>query len=494
MTLTSFSFLCFLLATVLVYYILPKRFQWAVLLVASLVFYACSGGTGALAFLLYGILVTWLGALWVDRCPEGSKKRRMFTAALVILTLFPLFLLKYIRFFGFSAPFGSLAPLGISFYTMNILGYVIDVSWGVLPAQKNLAKHALFAGYFPQMISGPITRYPAMKEQLFTPHSFSYENLTYGAQRVLWGFFKKLVIAERLARAVNLVYDRFPLYPGWYVGIATVCFAFQLYMDFSGCMDIVLGASQILGITLPENFDCPYFSRSISEYWRRWHMTLGAWFKDYLFYPLQKSSLWIWFLDWSKGRFGKKRGKKLPLYTGMLVLWFSVGMWHGGSWNFIVGSGLLHWFYIVSGELLAPLGKRLVTTFHIPTKTAGWRLFQMLRTFFLVNLGFVFFRAPSLKRALSLLKSMGTVWNPQILFDHSLFLLMPAQDWVLSLLSLLLVLLISVCKQKIKIRPAIAAQNLVWRWGIYLLLFAAVLLFGCYGGDYDAASFIYQKF
>lgn len=494
MTLTSFSFLCFFLVTVLVYYILPKGLQWIVLLFSSLIFYALSGGFGAFCFLLYGIFGTWLGALWIEKCPLDSRKRRVSTAVLVVLTLLPLFLLKYIRFFGIPAPFGSLAPLGISFYTMTILGYVIDVSWGVVPAQRNLARHALFAGYFPQMISGPITRYSSMKEQLYTAHSFSYENLTYGAQRMLWGFFQKLVISQRLAGAVDLVYGSYPAYPGWFVGIATVCFAFQLYTDFSGCMDIVLGASQILGISLPENFHTPYFSRSISEYWRRWHITLGAWFKDYLFYPLQKSSLWSRFLGWSKGRFGKKRGKKPPLYTGMLILWFSVGMWHGGSWNFIVGSGLLHWFYIVSGELLAPLGKRLNSFFHIHTETFGWRLFQMLRTFFLVNLGFVFFRAPSLKTALSLLKSMGTVWNPQILFDQSLFLLMPAQDWVLAIFSLLLLLLVSVLRQKMKLRAAIAGQNLVLRWGIYLLLFTAVLLFGCYGGDYDAASFIYQRF
>lgn len=494
MSLTSFLFLCFFVVTALLYYILPWRCQWAVLLGASLVFYYFSGGWAVLPFLLYGITVTYLSGLLLERMPAGAKGRGWVTAAAVVLTLLPLFLLKYIRFFGLEPPFGMLAPLGISFYTMTILGYVIDVSWGVAPAQKNPLKHALFACYFPQMASGPITRYSQMEPQFFARHRFSYGQAAFGAQRILWGFFKKLVVSERLAVVVDAVYDGYPAYTGWYLTAATVCFAFQLYMDFSGCMDIVLGCSQILGITLPENFACPYFSRNISEYWRRWHITLGVWFKDYVFYPLQKSPLWIAFQDWSKKKFGKKRGKKLPLYTGMCILWFSVGMWHGGSWNFIVGSGLLHWFYIAAGEILAPLSRKLTAVLRVRTEVFSWRLFQMLRTFLLVNLGFVFFRSPGLKTALSILKSICLGKNIGVLFDRSFFVFLSPQEWALLFVSLTAVLLVSALQQNMHVREAISRQNLAFRWGLYLLLFAAVLVFGCYGGDYDAAAFIYQRF
>ena len=264
MALTSFSFLCFVVVTVLVYYILPGRIRWLSLLTASLLFCYLSGGFAVLGFLLYGILVTYLGALLLQRLRQESRFKGFATGGVVCLTLLPLFLLKYIRFFGFETPFGMLAPLGISFYTMTLLGYVIDVSWGTARAQKNPLKHALFACYFPQMVSGPITRYGQMESQLFVKHSFSYEQAAFGAQRILWGFFKKLVISERLAMVVDAVYGWYSAYPGWYLVVATVCFAFQLYTDFSGCMDIVLGVSQILGITLPENFTCPYFSLSIS--------------------------------------------------------------------------------------------------------------------------------------------------------------------------------------------------------------------------------------
>ncbi len=494
MNLTSFLFLFFFLITVLLYYILPWRCQWMVLLGASLIFYYFSGGWAVLPFLLYGILVTYVSGLLLERMSGKARGKGWVTAAAAVLTLLPLFLLKYIRFFGLPTPFGLLAPLGISFYTMTILGYVIDVSWGMAHAQRNPLKHALFACYFPQMTSGPITRYAQMEPQLFGRHRFSYEQAAFGAQRILWGFFKKLVISERLAGVVNTIYDGYPVYTGWYLIAATLCFAFQLYMDFSGCMDIVLGCSQILGITLPENFTCPYFSRNISEYWRKWHITLGAWFKDYLFYPLLKSPLWVAFQDWSKKRFGKKKGKKLPLYTGMLILWFSVGMWHGGGWNFIVGSGLLHWFYIVSGEILSPAFKKLTAALRIRTDTFSWRLFQMLRTFLLVNLGFVFFRSPSLGAALSILKSMCLGRNMGILFDRSFFEFLSPQEWVVVFISLTAVLIVSLLQQKMRVREAISHQNLVFRWGLYLLLFSAVLIFGCYGGDYDAAAFIYQRF
>lgn len=494
MALTSFSFLCFLLITGLIYYILPGRCQWMVLLIASAAFYYSSGGWAVLAFLLYGIFITYVGGLLLERSMKEPFKK-LLTVFFTVLTLLPLFLLKYIRFFGFEAPFGTLAPMGISFYTMTILGYVIDVSRGITPAQKNPCKHALFASYFPQMVSGPITRYGEMDPQLFERHKFQYQQVTFGAQRILWGFFKKLVISERLALVVNTIYDQYQLYPGWYLIIGTICFAFQLYTDFSGCMDIVLGASQAFGIALPENFTCPYFSRSISEYWRKWHITLGTWFKDYVFYPLLKSRLWVAFTDVSKKYLGKKRGKKPPLYAGMFVLWFSVGMWHGGSWNYIVGSGLLHWFYIVSGEMLTPVWKKLISFLKIQTETFSWHLFQVLRTFFLVNLGFVFFRAPSLKTALSIFKTIGSRWNPEILFDRSLFQLLSPQDWVVLLISLLTLLIVSGLQEhKIRIRETLAKQNLVFRWSLYLLLLAAVWIFGCYGGDYNAAAFIYQQF
>ena len=494
MALTSFSFLCFVVVTVLVYYILPGRIRWLSLLTASLLFCYLSGGFAVLGFLLYGILVTYLGALLLQRLRQESRFKGFATGGVVCLTLLPLFLLKYIRFFGFETPFGMLAPLGISFYTMTLLGYVIDVSWGTARAQKNPLKHALFACYFPQMVSGPITRYGQMESQLFVKHSFSYEQAAFGAQRILWGFFKKLVISERLAMVVDAVYGWYSADPGLYLVVANVCFAFQLYTDFSGCMDIVLGVSQILGITLPENFTCPYFSLSISEYWRRWHITLGAWFKDYVFYPLQKSSLWISFQDWSKKKLGKKRGKKLTLYLSMLVLWFSVGMWHGGSWNFIVGSGLLHWFYIVSGELLSPVFKKLTAWFRIQTDVFSWRLFQALRTFLLVNLGFVFFRARSLGEAFAILKAMCSRWNPEILFDRSFFKLLSPQDWVVVLTALLALLVVSALQQKMRVRSTLARQNLLFRWSLYLLLCGTVLVFGCYGGDYNAAAFIYQRF
>ncbi len=190
------------------------------------------------------------------------------------------------------------------------------------------------------------------------------------------GLFKKLVISERMAVIVNTIYGDYVTYSGLYIAVGTVCFAFQLYTDFSGAMDIALGLSEALGIRMAENFETPFFARSISEYWRRWHITLGTWMKDYIFYPVLKSDLFVAIGDAARKKLGKKRGKKVPTYLGMAVLWFTVGMWHGGAWKYIIGSGLLHCFYIISGQMLEPAFKKLTHVFKVNTECYSFRLFK----------------------------------------------------------------------------------------------------------------------
>lgn len=232
--------------------------------------------------------------------------------------------------FGVDIPLKDIslvAPMGLSFYTLQVVGYLLDVSRGTCRAEKGLLRYALFASFFPQLVQGPINRYSDLAETLYTPKKFNYEQVTFGLQRMLWGLFKKLVIAERMSVIVGTIYGDFETYSGLYIVVGTVCFAFQLYTDFSGAMDIALGLSEALGIRMAENFDNPFFARSISEYWRRWHITLGTWMKDYVFYPLLKSNLFVSIGDRAKKRLGKKRGKKIPTYLGMVVLWFTVGFW-----------------------------------------------------------------------------------------------------------------------------------------------------------------------
>ncbi|KAA3387769.1 MBOAT family protein, partial [Akkermansia muciniphila] len=301
-SITSFSFFVFLALAVLVYYCIPSKIRWCWLLISSAIFFVLSSGWEMIPYLLYGIVVTYTGAWLIQYKCKTDRQRKIVLIITLILTLIELVVLKYLNFFiATGNVFGKLfhlnigltslsmiAPIGISYYTLSIIGYVIDVYRQTIAAQKNPFKFALFTCYFPQLVSGPITRYGEMEPQFFGKRTFDPKRIQFGLERMLWGLFKKLVISDRLAIIVSTVYADFYNYNGFYILFAVFIFAFRLYADFSGCMDIVLGASEIFGITLPENFDTPFFSETISEFWRRWHITLGLWSKDYILYPLLK--------------------------------------------------------------------------------------------------------------------------------------------------------------------------------------------------------------
>ena len=345
--------------------------------------------TGNGLLILYpavSVTACFLGIRLLAVIPAKEQcRRRWILTVMILVNIGILVVLKYVNFGiytidGIAQLFGSsktliksvdfLIPLGVSFYTFSLLGYVIDVYNGIAKPQRNYWKLMLYGMYFPVILSGPILKYREHGEQFFVPHRFDYRLVTRGMQRMLWGFFKKLVIAERLGTLVDTVYGGYMEYPGAYIWFATVCYAFQLYTDFSGCMDIVLGMSESLGIVLPENFQTPFFAKSVAEYWRRWHITLGVWMKEYVFFPVLRSPLFTDLNKSWKEKFGKKKGKQYVTFAAMFLLWLTVGIWHGGDWKFVIGSGLLHWVYIVSEELLAPACGRFMDKCRIRTEAA----------------------------------------------------------------------------------------------------------------------------
>lgn len=510
MGITSFYFICFFVAILVIYYIIPKKVQWCFLLLCSVAYYLLTDNGILILYPLVSVAACYLGVRAIAGSEDlGKKKRALF--AVIAVNLGILFLLKYINF-GINTingianiikhtetpplrGFHLLAPLGVSFYTFSLLGYVIDVYYGIAKPQRNFGKLALYGMYFPAMISGPILKYRECGEQFFEPHYFDYEQVTRGIQRMLWGFLKKLVIAERLRVLVDTVYGQYGSYPGAFIWFATVCYAFQLYTDFSGCMDIVLGLSESLGLTLPENFRTPFFAKSISEYWRRWHITLGVWMKDYVFYPLLRSRFFTNLNKSWKKKFGKKRGKQYTNFAAMFILWFTVGVWHGGEWKYVIGSGLLHWFYIVMEELLeAPCG-RAMEALHINREGRVITGIRVLRTFFLVCIGDLFFRAESVGSAFRLLKNAVSTWNPYVLCNGSLFTLgLDSVELCITAVSLLLLLFVSLLQQKGSVREMIGKRVLPIRWIIWYALLFYVILLGCYGPEYSAAEFIYQGF
>lgn len=511
MGITSFYFLCFFTFILIVYYVIPKKLQWGLLLVCSVAYYLLTGNGMLILYPVVSVTACYVGIRMLSaKSAEDVKKRKSILVLTVLVNIGILIVLKYVNFGiytidGIAKLFGSseeliksvdfLIPLGVSFYTFSLLGYVVDVYYGLAMPQKNYLKLMLYGMYFPVIISGPILKYREHGEQFFEPHTFDYVRVTRGLQRMIWGFFKKLVIAERLGMLVDTVYGAYMTYPGAYIWFATVCYAFQLYTDFSGCMDIVLGMSESLGIILPENFQTPFFSGSIAEYWRRWHITLGVWMKEYVFYPVMRTGFFTNLNQSWREKFGKKKGKQYATFAAMFILWLTVGIWHGGDWKFVIGSGLLHWFYIVMEEVLAPPCAHFMEKFRINAKGRAVGVVRIVRTFFLVCIGDLFFRAASVGDAFAMLRESVAVWNPSVLINGSLFELGPERiEVVIVAAALLLLYLVSLLQQKGSVRERIARMPLPVRWMIWYALLFGVILFGCYGPGYSASEFIYQGF
>ena len=508
MILTSSIYLTFLIVLLFIYYIVPKKIQWICLFLFSFLFIVAStSDIKVYGYILYGVLVTYLGGILISKA-KTEKQKKFFEVCTIALVLVELIFLKYLNFFGETAVklfnifgnnanwknFAIIAPIGVSFYTLISLGYVIDVSRDVIKPQKNIIKYALYILYFPQITSGPITRYSEMENNLYSEHKFNSKNILFGFQRILWGIFKKIVISERVAILANTIFNNYLEYSGIYIIIGTIAFAIELYTDFSGCMDIVLGTSETLDIKLPENFDTPFFSKNISEYWRRWHITLGTWFKDYLFYPILKSNIFQNMQDKLKKKLGKKWGKRIPTYFGMFILWFTVGFWHGGAYTYIIGSGILHWFYIVSGEVLNPLFNKIGDILRINKERFCFKIWQIIRTFALVCIGFIFFRSNSVNQAIYMIKNIFNNNVYELLLGGIYNLGLDNGDIIISILGIFLLFIMSLLKQKYNIREGISKQHIVVRYFIWIILILFILVFGYYGTGYDSSSFIYQKF
>ncbi len=517
MELTGFSFFCFFAAVLLLYYLVPGRLRWGVLLIASLAFYLLSGNGWRILFPLAASLLTWL----CIRILTGTTSPVARRAALIAELSSLVGILLVFKALGFAGVAGISPPLGLSFYTFTLLGYFLDV-WQQIAEPVSLPGTLLYGMYFPAMVTGPIVKLREDGRQFFEPQPPDYDRITCGLQRMLWGIFKKLVIAERLGILVAEIYGNDERYPGAFIWFGTVCFAFQLYADFGGCMDIVLGLSEALGLRLPENFRAPFLAESVADYWRRWHITLGDFMKERVFYPLLRTRFFMRQGELLRKRFGKKTGKKFNTWLAMLVLWTAIGLWHGGALKYLIGSGLLHWFYIVTGEATAPLWTKLYKRLSLDPGAMWLRVFRVIRTFFLVCIGFVFFRADSAGHALRLLRESVSVWNPAVLLNGSLFEL--GLGWIecgVLLVSLALMIAVEVASWRADERQAavmsasggvsaegadtrfaaghavrrrIASQKLPVRWAVWLALLFYVILLGQYGPGVSAAEFIYQGF
>ncbi|MDO4298895.1 MAG: MBOAT family O-acyltransferase [Lachnospiraceae bacterium] len=516
MFLVTFGFLVFMAVTIAAYYLVPGKIQWVVLLLASAVFYFYAGTPYTVIYLLVTIVTIWAGSNYIDKVRDsdpGKAKRALIATLLVNIGI--LAALKYMNFFisNFKSicglfgrgqgiqPVHWAASLGVSFYTLQAVSYLVDVYWGTSKPQKNLLKVALFTSYFPQMSSGPICRYHEM-EQLYEPHKFDYQRLCFGMQRMLFGFIKKLVVAENLGVYVNYIFDENANYNGTFLWLGLFAYVVQLYADFSGCMDIVLGASECFGIYMPENFNRPFHSRSIQEFWKRWHITLGTFAQDYIMYPILRSKAWTKMRKSLKVKYGKAMSKNVPTYLAMMILWVYIGIWHGGAWNY-VGEGIWFGIVVMLGQLLDRRLKRVMELLGISPEARWWHCFQSARTAVIYGIGVYFFRASSVRQALHYVKASI---SPRCL-TFSNFLMQwqvfsasfPVKEFYKAMICVgigvifMIVLFIFQAKEK-SFYQWLADRNLVIRWCILYLMLFTIILFGVYGPEYDAAQFIYGGF
>jgi D-alanyl-lipoteichoic acid acyltransferase DltB (MBOAT superfamily) len=530
MLFTSYEFILFVVILFALYYIIPKRYQWMLLLVASYVFYSFAG-LGYLAYVLATTLSTYyvsrrIGLLHITRSnylkenkaelsreerktykSQIKKKQNMWLVLCMVFNFGILAVLKYSNFtilninsvfdllkVGRNIPvLGFVLPLGISFYTFQTMGYIIDVYRDKYPYEKDIFRLALFISFFPQLIQGPISRFDDLKEKLFGEHIFDTKGISFALQRILWGFFKKLVIADRLLLAVNTIVKSPDEYQGVYVLIGMFFYAIQLYADFTGGIDIAIGVAELFGIRLKENFERPYFSKSITEYWRRWHITLGTWFKDYMFFPISVSKSMLTLSKKCRRLFGDAIGKRIPVYIATIIVWFTTGIWHGAAWNFIVW-GLLNCLVILVSQECIPLYLRFHKRFNV-LHTFWYRLFQVVRTFWLMS----FIRTLDCYRNVgTTFRMYGTVftkWNWNELFAGGLLGLgLTLSDYIVLILAVLLVLYVSLASRSVGYRELLMAKPLTIRYISYFILIISILIFGAYGVGYDSSQFIYSQF
>ncbi len=518
MTFLSGRFLLLVGALLIIYYILPKRLRYLALLAGSVAFYALAG-KGYLPFLLFTILSVYAAARLLGRSLDRQKeyvalhkkdlprealaaykkrqngRRTALFLLCLLVNLGILGALKYTPFLleAFRAPYSVswVLPLGISFYTFQSLGYLMDVKRGKYPPEKNLLRYALFASFFPQMIQGPISRYDMLSQTLYEGADFDWDRLGAGLVRVLWGAAKKLVLADRLTPALALLFAPGGAYRGGWVLLGMFLYALRLYADFTGGIDMALGIGELFGVTLPENFDRPYLSKNIEAYWTRWHMTMGSWFRDYVFYPLNVSKT---FLRWTRAlraRFGSGFVSRLPLYAATLVTWLLTGVWHGAGWNFALW-GLTNGLVIIASLTLKPLYDRFHSRFPALKATRVYGAFEILRTFLLmclIRLWDCYAGPAGVWQAFS---SLFTTFNYGAVAAGLSALGLSLGDWVTVLLGAALLLFVSLKKGDAPFRRFLNTPGKLW--GAAALLLILTLLLGAYGPGYTASDFIYGRF
>lgn len=493
MLFNSYNFLVFFPIVVLLYFLIPKKVRYIWLLIASYYFYMGWNAKYAL-LLLTSTLITYVSGLLLswEKIGDKIKWKKCVVAVSFCLNLSILFFFKYFDFaivninrvLGalhiqmLTPKFDVLLPVGISFYIFQALSYTMDVYRGEVKAEKNVLKYALFVSFFPQLVAGPIERSKNLLKQVNEVHRFDYKRMCQGLMLMLWGYFLKLVIADRIAIFVDGAYNLNVDYDGRYLLLASVLFAIQIYCDFAGYSTIAIGAAKVMGFELMENFNCPYFATTVAEFWRRWHISLSTWFRDYLYIPL-----------------GGNRKGTVRKYINTMIVFLVSGLWHGSSWTYVIWGGL-NGFYQVIGGLLAPIKKKMATWFPKLDKSLAMKVLRMAVTFVLVDFTWIFFRAHNFAQVKSVLLRILHMNNPILLENGGLFDIgLNQANFVVLGIALVVLLVVDIAKYHgVKLHEVILGWNIILRWSVILVAIISILVFGIWGSGYQATNFIYFQF
>lgn len=478
MLFNSLHFLVFFPIVVLIYLIVPKKMRCAWLLAASYYFYMSWNPKYAI-LMAFSTIVTFLTGILLEKCSE-KRHKQICVAFSFVINLGILFFFKYFDFAlenvnrvldifhitMLKKPFDVLLPVGISFYTFQALGYTVDVYRGDIAAERNIIKYALFVSFFPQLVAGPIERSENLLIQIQKAEKnelWNVKRIRSGLLLMLWGFFQKLMIADRAAIAVNAVYNQYQAFGGVEIILATVLFAFQIYCDFDAYTNIARGVARVCGFELMANFRQPYFATNIADFWRRWHISLSSWFRDYLYIPL-----------------GGSRVSPVRNWGNLMITFLVSGAWHGASWHFILWGGL-HGAY----QIIAKWKNHLLKGFHLP------KVFQIMITFCLTTFAWMVFRANSVGDILGMLQ---IIISQPVLKDLPA-MNMSAVEWTILCISLAVLFVVDLLKaKKISIQQLVVARPVWQRVILYTIGIGCILIFGVYGVAYDASQFLYFQF
>lgn len=510
---------------ILIYNFVPRKVRRYIMLIANFTFFFYISRY-LVVFLMLSILSIFFYGIKIKQINEEenktleglekdakkevkqryNKKKKRWLIACLLFNIAFLFFFKYLNFFVINLNslmklfnmtktfkvFRFLAPIGISYYTLQAISYMVDVSNGLIEPETNLLKLSLFMSFFPQIMEGPIAKYKEISESLYEAEDVSYKNFCFGYQRIFFGFFKKFLIADRLNILVKIIFLNYLEYSGFAVLIGIISYTILLYMEFSGTMDVVMGIAEIFNVNLPENFRQPFFAKNISEFWQRWHITLGRFLKDYVFYPVSLSKPLKKLTINARKKLGNHFG---PLVSGAIALfavWALNGLWHGAGWNFIF-YGMFHFILILTENMTEPYAIKLCNFMHINRNSKIFRIFQSVKMTILVLIGEVFFRAPTVKQGFDMLKAVPR--NFHIDKAELLTLGLDKYDYLVIIFALLIIFIISLLKEfKVNIRESIARKNIILRWTIYYLLIMSIIIFGAYGIGYLPVAPIYADF